>query len=159
MIGRGMIEGKEMGVTLTYQLGQTIDGRAVRQALNRVGVDANAGVEINLAGNLLLREPKEIKFRVAGGSSSGGVCYLTVNRREVAAVGDDRNKDTTVTQMLPAGVYLIGLRITGGDLGSCVLECTDAESGEEIGLRTELLMAGIRNLPTLATIDLGKLSE
>jgi len=159
MIGRGLIDGQDMGVTLTYELGQTVSGRDLREALNKVGVDSDARVELNLGGNLLLRKPTELTFRIKGGSSSGGVCYLQINQQEVASVGDDRNKDTTVTRMLPAGIYLIGMRITGGDMGDCVLECTEKESNNSVRFNIELLRAALRNLPTKATINLGQIGE
>ncbi|MAE66798.1 MAG: hypothetical protein CMJ18_21220 [Phycisphaeraceae bacterium] len=153
MIGRTSVHGKDIGLVFRYETGKTFAHSTVQEQVFKHGGEMR-GARIELMG--MLRVPRDMTVRawMAGGSSSGGVHRLFVDRREVGSVGDDRQKNLVFRLPLSRGDYAVRWVLTGGDFGSSLLTFLDPTTGQPLDVViTQELLTSARSMPVNAEID------
>ena len=125
LIGRGTADGRDAGLVMTYQRGHRLSPEEVAELEGALGPGAR---QVELVGIVSLSADAEVAIHHVGGSASGGVHYLYLDGKQIHAVGDDRTKDETITLPLAKGAHAIRWQLTGGSLGSALLEFSVARS-------------------------------
>ena len=119
LIGRAATDNRDVGLLLTYQPGHRITTEEITDLQSQLGAGQR---RVEFTGVLSLSVDASVSIHHAGGSSSGGVHRLFLDGEEVHAVGDDRTKDENITMSLRRGEHLVSWVLSGGELGSALLE-------------------------------------
>ena len=116
LIGRTLIDGKDIGMVFQYEHGKVIRHEVLeKQIVEKLDVTMPArGIEVVLQGQLRLSEKKTVRVRQAGGSVSHGVHTLYVDGQEIGSVGDDRQKSGVYELNLAEGTHTVKWVLTGG---------------------------------------------
>jgi hypothetical protein len=140
MIGRAQVARSDSGFILTYEPGKSLRGSTMVRALERPTAFGKGALHIELYGAVVLPEKTTVLAWQAGGTDDGGVCRLFIGGKGVGYVGEGGAKSDVKQVPLERGTHIVNWRISGGDIGSCVLELYDAQT--------------MKPLPVLVTRDL-----
>ncbi len=151
MLGRLTVNGKDLATAFHYAPGAAFQHKVVETEVLNAG-EAMKGVSITLLGYVRVAKATPVKIWHAGGSASGGVLRLYIDDKEVGSVGDDRVKNTVHEFTLQPGVRNIKWRLSGGHMGTCVLQFFDAQTMQPLEIsstKNDLVVKGAPPLKKL----------
>lgn len=110
-------------------------------------------LRVVLRGELHVPSATTVKAHVAGGSSSGGHCWLDVGDHQIGPLGDDHEKQVVRPLKLDAGRYSVQWTLTGGDFGCGMVKFIDEKTSKMLPL-TYSRAHEAADLPVRRTIEL-----
>jgi hypothetical protein len=113
-------------VMFTYHPGVTVSSHETFTAIMPYRQGATNKVRLLFDGVLLIPRDGEYTITHAGGSASRGVHTLYLRGTPLMVVGDDRTKNDSRTLRLAKGEHPIRWELTGGELGSALIDVQPA---------------------------------
>jgi hypothetical protein len=113
-------------VMFTYHPGVTVSSHETFTAIMPYRQGATSKVRLLFDGVLLIPRDGEYTITHAGGSASRGVHTLYLRGTPLMVVGDDRTKNDSRTIRLAKGEHPIRWELTGGELGSALIDVQPA---------------------------------
>jgi hypothetical protein len=113
-------------VMFTYHPGVTVASHETFAAVAPYRQGATSKVRLLFDGVLLIPRDGEYTITHAGGSASRGVHTLYLRGTPLMVVGDDRTKNDSRTIRLAKGEHPIRWELTGGELGSAMIDVQPA---------------------------------
>jgi hypothetical protein len=136
LIGRTLLEGKDVGIAFRYEHGKVFRHELVErkyaEKLDR-GLPRR-GLEVVLQGRLHVPRDMTVHARHAGGSVSHGVQSLWINGLEIGSVGDNIQKSQIYKLNFEAGTHRVKWVLRGGRFGNNLLRFEDPATGKLLSL-------------------------
>jgi hypothetical protein len=136
LIGRTLLEGKDLGIVFRYEHGKVFRHELVeRKYAEKLDKGLpHRGLEIVLQGRLHVPKEMTVHARHAGGSVSHGVQSLWINGLEIGSVGDNTVKSQIYKLTLEAGTHRVKWILRGGRFGNNLLRFEEPATGKPLSL-------------------------
>lgn len=152
MPGRVLVNQADVGILWKYEHGLRLTQANVASVLAQANVPRGK-LKLEFVGVLQLPESASVTFNHVGGSAQG-TATLLIDNKAVGEVGGNKGTSANHRLELNAGEHTVRWILSGDDLGTNVLQCAHAATGQPIVFyHTPAILNLVRTTPSPARLN------